>query len=99
MAALSQASSEAFRRPSFAWDRAFCPAPLSAHPPCEFRLLATAPLPCCSWLELKYFHFEISYVPYMLETWETVLVLTFLLSMLLLTGWGALNVALRYLSQ
>lgn len=81
--------------------RDFCPSP-PAKSPQLCSIVDLAPLccrcyrsSCCSWLQLRYYQYEISYAPYMLEPWEKVLVLAFLLSLAALTLWGVRNVAQR----
>ena len=51
----------------------------------------------CSRVRLRWYQYEMSYGPYMLELWERNLVLAFILSMVALTLYGTYNVAQRYL--
>lgn len=53
----------------------------------------------CSWVRLRWYQYEMSYGPYMLDRWERLLVLAFIVSVMSLTMYGAYNVARRYALQ
>jgi hypothetical protein len=52
---------------------------------------------CCSWVKLRWYQYEMTYGPYMLELWERNLVLAFIISVVAFTLYGTYSVVQRFL--